>query len=422
MLFVRRFAFPVLAVFAAAMSAGPLRAAPVIADLKPQVEVVFCLDTTGSMGGLIEGAKQKIWSISNQIVGGKPGPMLKVGLVAYRDRGDKYVTQIHDLTDDLDKVYSTIREFKAEGGGDTPESVNQALQESIAKIKWSENKKTLKIVFLVGDAPPHMDYADDVKYADTCKLAKELGIIVNTVQCGSDSNTTKVWTEIASLAGGSYVSIAQDGAQVRVVTPFDKRLAEINAEIENSTLCWGSADKKRNDQAFQLKAIDGAKREVDAKGESKVVVAPPKAPTAAPGTVVPTTSSPPGGVGGGGGDAALAIAADRGVYNATRAGKMINSYDLLSCIKAGTVKLEDVKEDELPEELKKLPKDKRQAYLDDLEKKRDKLREEARDLAKKRDEFTKKALEEAGQKAKSGFDTKVEELLKKQAKTFGIDY
>src|ERR1044072_3947248 len=73
----------------------PILAAPAPAR-KPKVEVVFCLDTTGSMGGLIEAAKQKIWSISNQIANGKPIPELKIGLVAYRDKGDAYITKIHD--------------------------------------------------------------------------------------------------------------------------------------------------------------------------------------------------------------------------------------------------------------------------------------------------------------------------------------
>src|SRR6516162_5260889 len=91
----------------------------------PKVEVVFCLDTTGSMGGLIEGAKQKIWAICNQSAGGKPSPDLKVGLVAYRDRGDEYITKVFDLTDDLDAVHGNIKKFQAAGGGDTPESVNQ---------------------------------------------------------------------------------------------------------------------------------------------------------------------------------------------------------------------------------------------------------------------------------------------------------
>src|SRR5436309_13228620 len=104
---------------------------------KPQVEVVFCLDTTGSMGGLIEAAKQKIWSISNQIASGKPTPDLKVGLVAYRDKGDAYVTKVFDLSDDLDAVHGQLKTFQAQGGGDTPEHVNQALFDAVHKVKWS---------------------------------------------------------------------------------------------------------------------------------------------------------------------------------------------------------------------------------------------------------------------------------------------
>src|SRR5215510_1895203 len=106
---------------------------------RPEVEVVFCLDTTGSMGGLIDAAKRKIWAICNQIAGGKPTPNLKVGLVAYRDRGDEYVTKITDLTDDLDAIHTTLMGYKADGGGDIPEAVNQALNEAVTKIKWSQN-------------------------------------------------------------------------------------------------------------------------------------------------------------------------------------------------------------------------------------------------------------------------------------------
>src|SRR5213594_3107126 len=98
---------------------------------KPKVEVVFCLDTTGSMGGLIDGAKAKIWAICNQIAGGKPTPDLKVGLVAYRDKGDVYITQVHDLTDDLDHVHAKLKTFTADGGGDIPEHVNQALFDAV---------------------------------------------------------------------------------------------------------------------------------------------------------------------------------------------------------------------------------------------------------------------------------------------------
>ena len=120
----------ILAAIIAIPGLSPSLAAPVERkDSKPQVEVVFCLDTTGSMSGLIVGAKQKIWSIVNQIASGRPSPDVKVGLVGYRDRGDAYVTKVYQLTADLDEVHKNLREFKADGGGDTPESVNQAINE-----------------------------------------------------------------------------------------------------------------------------------------------------------------------------------------------------------------------------------------------------------------------------------------------------
>src|SRR5262249_31205024 len=320
----------------------PTTAAPEkVKDTRPNVEVVFCHDTTGRMGGLIEGAKQKIWSISNQIVAGKPTPNLKVGLLAYRDRGDVYITKLTELTDDLDRIYANIKEYKAEGGGDTPESVNQALNEAVTKFKWSDDKDTLKIIFLVGDAPPHMDYKDDIKYPETCKLAVEKGIVINAVQCGADPECTKVWREIADKVGGGFVQIAQDGATVRVLTPYDKRLADINAELENSTLVYGSKEKQKEVQDFRLKAPARPKPEPTKPGDPKsgagpaVKVEAPKEVAARPGTVVPTTG---GGFGGGGPGGAVAVtapalAADRAVFNASRG--LINSYDLLSDIKAG---------------------------------------------------------------------------------------
>ena len=186
------------------------------ADAKPNVEVVFCLDTTGSMGGLIDAAKAKIWAICNQIAAGKPTPRLKVGLVAFRDRGDEYITKVFDLSDDLDSIYGHLKTFKAAGGGDIHESVNQALDDAVNKIKWSTDKKTLRIIFLVGDAPPHMDYPDDVKYPETCKKAVEKEIIINTIQCGSDPECTKYWKDIAVKSEGSYAAIPQAGGVVAI--------------------------------------------------------------------------------------------------------------------------------------------------------------------------------------------------------------
>ena len=141
---MRRFAFALALALALPAAAGPAAAdaAPVAASsvkpaqvkidkqgpeksglvptIKPQVEIVFAIDTTGSMGGLIDGAKRKIWAIANEVARANEKPDVKIGLVAFRDRGDAYVTQTTPLTNNLDAVYETLMALRADGGGDGP--------------------------------------------------------------------------------------------------------------------------------------------------------------------------------------------------------------------------------------------------------------------------------------------------------------
>ena len=158
-----------------ALATLPLPPALSPAIAKPAVEVAFVLDTTGSMGGLIEGAKRKIWSIATAIVDANPDAEIRMGLVAYRDIGDDYVTKTFDLTTDIQDLYANLLELKARGGGDWPESVNEALDVAVNKLHWTQGGDSRRIVFLVGDAPPHMDYAQDTKYPMTLAVAQAEG-------------------------------------------------------------------------------------------------------------------------------------------------------------------------------------------------------------------------------------------------------
>jgi len=349
---------------------------PEAKNQQPQVEVVFCLDTTGSMSGLINAAKQKIWAISNQISSGQPAPKVKIGLVAYRDRTDAYVTKVFDLTDDLDAIHGHLMGFQAQGGGDFPESVNQALHEAVTKIKWSKDKKTLKLIFLVGDAPPHMDYKDDVKYPDTCKLAVANDIIINTVQCGKHPQTQKYWLDICRLAEGSYVQIDQSGGPVvAIATPYDVDLAKINTEIAKTTLVFGSKDA-------QLRG--------EAKKQANAALAP-------------------------------AAAADRAAFY-SRSAKGGVAYDLLTNIKDGKVKLENLKNEELPPVLQTLNLKEQKAYLEKLDKERCELSQKAIDLDKKRNEFIAKKLAEQNNKGADSFDQQVLQILQRQATRVNLQY
>jgi Mg-chelatase subunit ChlD len=211
-----------------------------VPQVAPRVELVFALDTTGSMSGLIDGAKRKIWSIAQFIAQGQPKPDVRIGLVAYRDIGDAYVTRFYDLSDDLDTVFEHLSSFEAAGGGDTPEHVSKALYDAVYKTSWTGDQSALKQIYLVGDAPPHTDYSDGYDYKKIAKRAHDLGIHINTIRCGADSETAMVWNQIANSAAGEYASIDQSGGVRIAATPFDGEMQKLNSALVGTAIGYGS--------------------------------------------------------------------------------------------------------------------------------------------------------------------------------------
>ncbi len=339
---------------------------------KPKVEVVFCLDTTGSMGGLIEGAKQKIWSIANQIIKGKPTPELNIGLVGYRDYGDIYVTKIHPLNDDLDIVFDNLMSFQADGGGDTPEHVNKALYDAVHGIHWSKESKTFKLIFLVGDCPPHMDYQDGYDYRTICQEAVKKDIIINTVQCGDYNETVRYWREIARLGEGKYATVPQSGGMRVIETPYDDELTRLNSMLEETVVAFGSET-------------------IRAKSDERVKKVREMAPEAA---------------------------AERALYKSYE--EKISTYDLIDALENNTVKLEKIKDKELPEEMRKMSLEEKREYLSKKEIERQRVKEKIKSLSDKRSAYISEKLKEAPEE--DSFDEIVNDFIKKQAKKKGIRY
>jgi Mg-chelatase subunit ChlD len=346
-----------------------------------RVEVVFVLDTTGSMGGLIAAAKEKIWSIASTLAQAKQAPEISMGLVAYRDRGDAYVTQVVDLNQDLDSMYAKLMQFRADGGGDAPESVNQALDDAINKISWSQDASTYRVVFLVGDAPPHMDYQDDVKYPTTVAAAAAKGIVVNTIQCGNMRETVKPWQEIAALGHGRYFTVDQAGSAVAVATPFDDKIATLSAELDSTRLYYGSEEEK-------------------AQMASKMAAT----------SALHASASP-------------AAQARRGVFNAAEGGasNLLGGKDLAEDVASGAVAFATVPEAELPKSIAALPRDKQEAAVAETAKKRQDLQHQIADLAKDRDAFIRKEIEAHGGAAGS-LDQKIYDAVREQAAPVGLEY
>jgi Mg-chelatase subunit ChlD len=251
------FLFLVVPVAPADRPSAPVRltaVTPAVVRAAPRVDVAFVLDTTGSMGGLIEGAKRKIWSIARRIEEGRPRPDLRIALVGYRDLGDDYVTRVHDFSRDMDEVHERLMAFQASGGGDTPEHVSAAMGAAVQQLSWSQGP-ALQIIFLVGDAPPHVDYQDGHDYARYAKTARARGIAVETVQCGGDPVTARFWQEIASLGDGHYARIDAQGGMPAMVTPVDADLARLNGELAGTVVAGGSvAEQAKTSRRLEARA------------------------------------------------------------------------------------------------------------------------------------------------------------------------
>jgi len=348
---------------------------------RPELEMVFVIDTTGSMGGLIEGAKQRVWRIVNNVMSSPSHPEVKVGLVAYRDHGDAYVTQVLPLTRDLDKVYTTLMTYRADGGGDEPEDVRQALADGVMKTGWSQrSRRTAQIMFLVGDAPPHDDYGNERSCQETTRAAIQRGIVVNTIQCGSTDTTQVVWQDLARRGEGKFFAIAQDGGVVAVATPYDRKLAELGTKMGGTYMAYGAGGSAG--RAFYSAGA--------ARTESVVAAAAP-----------------------------AEAAADRAVN------KAINSYaysnDLVQDVENGRVSLETMKKDDLPDDLQKLAPEGRKKQVAQQIQQRKALRAQIVSLSKQRDSYIAAAQKRrAGGAPKTAFDTAVGEAIRAEAAKQGI--
>jgi len=171
----------------------------------PRMDVVFLIDTTGSMSDEIEVVKEKMRDMVAEIASGDPAPRVRFGLVLYRDRGDEYVTKIIELTDEIDAIVAHIGEVQATGGGDEPESLNEALHVALRDVNWDTAEEVDKTVFLIADAPPHMDYEGDFKYPDEVEYAVLHNIIVHSIGCsGLSDEGNSVFKQIAQGSEGTF--------------------------------------------------------------------------------------------------------------------------------------------------------------------------------------------------------------------------
>src|SRR5262245_28694982 len=222
-------------------------AAPAAPAEAKAIDLVICLDVSGSMNGLIDSAKIRLWDIVNELARMKPTPNLRVALYSYgataypADKG--WVRKEVDLTEDLDDVYKMLNALRT-GGGD--EYVARVTKTALDEQKWSTEKDSLKLIFVAGNEP--VDQDKQVTLEDVAGNAKKAGVIVNTIYCkyGHDVEIAG-WAKFAAQCGGKHMDIDMNRAATQVVvkTEYDDQIIKLGEELNKTYLAYGREGKLR---------------------------------------------------------------------------------------------------------------------------------------------------------------------------------
>jgi hypothetical protein len=337
------------------------------------VDLVIALDVSGSMQGLIESAKQRLWDITNELAQARPVPALRVAILSYGRPSygaqSGYVRVDLPFTADLDAVNATLFAFQTAGGD---EYVARAIQTSLDRLQWSQDPDALQIVFVAGNESADQDPLLTTTHATAA--AARRGIVVNTIYCGSENDgVAPGWRQVALNTHGMYASIDQNAAAVaNVATPFDAELAALNVELNSTYIAFGSAglESRENQLAQDANAF---------------------------------AMSP-------------AAAASRTV---AKAGVLYRAeWDLVDAVESGK-ELAEIPVAELPPEMQALKPEEREAYVREKSQRRDEVQDRIGELA---DERSRYIAEQTAESADTGLDAAILEGIREVAATKGFEF
>jgi hypothetical protein len=318
------------------------------AAVKPQIQLAILLDTSGSMDGLIGQARSRLWKIVNELVTARKNgraPLLQVALYEYGQddipAASGYLRRIVPLSNDLDRISEELFKLKTNGG---QEYCGQVIQTAVRSLEWSGGND-LKMIVIAGNEPFSQGGID---FHGACREAIARGIIVNTIFCGNYQEGLQTdWKAGADLADGRYVAIDADNAPPPVVAPQDNEIARLSREMNQTYIAFGHA------------GAPGAARQIEQD----------KMASALSGEIM----------------AQQAVAKAAAQYDNS-------SWDLVDAKKKGEVKLEELKEAELPQEMKGMSPQQRGEYVASMQKKREALQKKITTLNVEREKFVKEKM------------------------------
>lgn len=374
--------------FAAAVALGVLLgltvADPAYAGSQPhqgfathQVDVVIALDVSGSMSGLIESAKQRLWDIVNELERAQPQPELRLAILSYgnpaygSDTG--YVKIDLPFTADLDAVNETLFGFGTSGGD---EYVARVVSTSVNKLAWSSNPNALRILFVAGNEAATQD--PQISLQQATQAATNAGIVVNTIYCGSDNDSIAVdWRDFATMTNGLYASIDQNSAAVaNITTPMDTELAKLNQELNETYLAYGAAGERH--RANQLDQDNNAGAMSSTAMASRVV---------------------------------------------TKAGRLYDNseWDLVDAMKSGT-RIDELEVEDLPDEMQTMSNEDREEFVSQRAEKRETLQAQISELDEQRRDHIEKERSSRAQAEGKGLDEAIQKGLRTLAEEKGFTF
>ncbi len=360
--------------------AGTCANARTVAELETNpsyrsVDLVIALDVSGSMSGLLNSARQRLWDIVNDLGSASPQPDLRVAVISFGSPSypaeQGFVRLDQPFTRDLDRVNQTLFAFQTNGGD---EYVARAIDTAVRQLDWSHDADALRMLFVAGNEGAHQDPKISVETAVRAALDKD--IVVNTIYCGGplDSDASG-WASVATLSEGVFASIDQSAAAVaNVATPVDEALLSLNQQLNETYVAFGTAGEQgRKNQEAQ---------DANAYGMS--------APAAA-----------------------SRVAAKAGsLYRA-------ESWDLVDAVADGK-SLAEVPEAELPEPMQDMSLEQRADYLEEKQHQRARLKEEITALNRQRQQFI--AEEKTKRIETDGLDDAIRSGLRAAAEKKGFAF
>lgn len=340
---------------------------------RPLIQLAILLDTSGSMEGLIDQARSQIWSIVNEFATAEQNgvkPELQVALFHYGNDSlppqEGFVQMLLPLTTDLDAVSEKLFALTTNGGS---EYCGWVIGSAVESLAWSESESDLRVIVIAGNEGFDQG-ADQRPYQKTIEAAVRKGIIVNTIFCGDDEQGRRTgWYDGAILGEGRYGSIDQDAVAVHIPAPQDTALLELNTRLNATYLAFGAAG--------------AAMRERQVAQDANASRAGQPA-------------------------AAARIQAKAGaLYSNTL-------WDLVDAYKERTINLDDLKDDELPEELRGKSIEEKKAIIEKKAAERAEVQKQIQELAQAREAFIARKRREMAEQG-SLLESALLAALKEQA-------